>query len=258
MRAERLLGAIAEGRVAFGTGVHSPDPAIVEIIALAGYDWVSIVLEHAALTVEQIAVLQRAADSRGITTLIHVADAHDARIGPLLDEGVGGVIAPQLTSVADVKALVDLARFPPVGARGAAGGVRSADFGLVPYTQYVGEIDKSVAVGIVIETIEAVEDVEAIVAVEGVTLAFIGLMDLSQAYGVPGDFKHEKVRAAIDRIVAAGKEHGVTVGFSEYGYTAREVHDLGAGMILAPSSEYPFFTKALGRHLAEAKASLEA
>src|SRR5258707_590278 len=102
MRAQHLLKKFADDDVAFGTAVHSADPAIVEIMAIAGYDWVSIVLEHSSLTVERVATLQRAADTRGITTIVHVASAHDERIGPLLDEGVGGVVAPQVMSVDQV------------------------------------------------------------------------------------------------------------------------------------------------------------
>jgi 2-keto-3-deoxy-L-rhamnonate aldolase RhmA len=256
MRAQRLLGALAEGRVVFGTGVHSPDPAIVEIIDLAGYDWISVVLEHSTLTVEQVAVLQRAADVRGITTIVHVKDADDPRIGALLDEGIGGFVLTLVTTPEEVEAIVNGVRFPPRGARGASGGVRSADFGRTPFTEYTQRTDRETAVGIVIETTEAVEDIDRILAVDGLNFAYIGLTDLSQSMGLPGEFKHPDVRAAIERVVASGNKAGVTIGFAEYGYTAAEVYEIGGRMILAPSSDYPFFQRVLSRHLADAKASI--
>jgi 2-keto-3-deoxy-L-rhamnonate aldolase RhmA len=247
------MSALREGRPAFGTALHSADPAILEIAALVGYDWVSIILEHCALDLTEVATLQRAADSRGITTLIHVANAHDTRILPLLNEGVGGIVAPQVSDPADVAALVDEVRFPPLGQRGAASAVRSADYGLQPYTEYAQAANHSVAVGAIVESLAGVQAAEEIFAVPGLTFAYIGLMDLTQALGCPGEFRHPDVRATIERVIAAAQRHGIAIGLSEYGYSAAELLELGARMIITPSSEYAVLREGLRERLAQAR-----
>jgi 4-hydroxy-2-oxoheptanedioate aldolase len=256
-RAQHLLGVLGEDRIAFGTALHLSDPDLIEIVALAGYDWVTIPLEHAILSVGEIAALQRAADSRGITTLVHLASAGDERILPLLNSGVGGLVAPQVESPADVEALIRATRFPPLGERGAHSSVRSADYGAWPYPEYVAEVDRSVAIGVVIENAAAVEQLEAIMAVEGLDIAFLGLTDLAQALGVPDQFQHPSVQAAMKRTAAAAQQAGVVLAVSEYGHTPTELRALGARMILAPTSDYAFLLAAFREHLAHARREVE-
>jgi 4-hydroxy-2-oxoheptanedioate aldolase len=259
MSAERLLTALADGRRAFGIPLRTPDPAIVEIAAIAGYDWVSISLEHSALTVREVATLQRAADARGISTLVHMADAYDHRILALLDEGIGGVVAPHVTKASEVEALVSAARFPPLGHRGAAGVTRRADYGARPFAAYAEAADKLVVVGISIEDVEGVENVDSIFAVPGLTLTYIGLHDLTQSYGHPGEFRHPDVRDAVSHVVATAKKHGVAVGLSEKGFTIEELCELGANLIInAPAGEYSALLDALTSRLDQARAAADA
>jgi 4-hydroxy-2-oxoheptanedioate aldolase len=258
MRAERLLAALDSGKPAFGTAVHSPDPAIVEIAAIAGHDWVSIILEHCALTLADVGLLQRAADSRGISTVVHMSNAYDTRILPLLNEGVGGVVAPQVTRPEEASALVRAARFPPYGERGAAGGIRSADYGGRPISEHLASADESIVVGVILESHEAATRADEILAVQGLTFAYIGLTDLSHSVGAAGDFKHPRVRAAIETIVGAAHRHGVVVGLSEYGYTVEELLGLGARMIITPTSEYSVLLGGFSERLATARAMARA
>jgi 4-hydroxy-2-oxoheptanedioate aldolase len=259
MRGAKLLSVLAEeGRTAFGTAIHSADPALVEILALAGYDWVSIVVELASLTVPEISNLQRAADVHGLTTLVHLAGPDDARLVSMLDEGIGGVVTPGCERPEDVERIVNATRFPPAGNRGAAGGVRNAGFGSTPYAEYARHANADTVVGAIVETRAGMEAAAEIFAVPGLSLAYIGLLDLSQDLGVPGDFKHPSVRAAIECIVAAATAAGVPVGLSEYGFTAAELHAMGARAILSPSSEYPFIYKAFLERLTQARAAVGA
>lgn len=256
MSAERLLTTLAEGRVAFGIPLRSPDPAIVEIAAIAGYDWVAITIEHSSLTVREVAGLQRAADARGISTLIHLAAADDERALPLLDEGVGGVVAPQVESAGEVEGLVRMARFPPLGERGASGATRRSDFGARDYATYVREADRTVAVGAGIESGVGVENASAIVAVPGLTFVYVGLHDLSLSLGHPGEFDHPVVRDAVEHVSEVARTQGVALALAEKGYTIEELRALGASMIInAPAGEYTALLQALESRLTRARAA---
>lgn len=253
MRAERLLSALAEGRPAFGTVTHSADPAIVEIAGIVGHDWISITLEHAGLSGSEIASLVRTADVRGISTLVHVANATDLRILSLLDDGVGGVVAPHVETAAEAAALVQAARYPPLGGRGASGACRSSDYSARPYAEVAATANDSVAVGIVIETKQGVENADEILAVPGLNFVYIGLMDLSQSLGMTGDYKHQEVQAAAESVIARAHDHGVAVGLSAYGFTVPELLSMGARMITTPTSANSVLFKGFQAALAEAR-----
>jgi 4-hydroxy-2-oxoheptanedioate aldolase len=254
----RLLKTLSEGRRAFGIPIRSADPAIIEICAIAGYDWVSITLEHAALTVRDIAVMQRAADARGITTLIHLAEPHDHRTLALLDEGVGGVVGVHVEDAAEAQDLVHAARFPPLGERGAAGVTRRADYGAKSYASYTAEADAAVAVGVVIETKAGIENAAEILAVEGLSLVYVGFNDLSQSYGIPFEFTHPTLREAVEHVIECAHKNGVAVGLSEKGFTIEELCDLGVDMIInAPAGEYAALLQTLTSRLEQARATAD-
>lgn len=256
MSAERLLKALDAGRRPFGLIVRSADPAIVEIAAIAGYDWVSINLEHSALTIREVTVLQRAADARGISTLVHFAEVNDHRMLALLDEGIGGIVAPHITQRSEAEALVRTAKFPPVGHRGANGITVRSDYGAKPYGPYVIEADRNVAVGVNIEDKEGVENAEDILSVPGLRITFIGLHDLSTSLGHAGEFTHPEVREAVTHIIAAAHKNGIAVNLSEKSFTIQEICELGADMIIpAPMAEYAALLDTLTLEVARARAA---
>jgi 4-hydroxy-2-oxoheptanedioate aldolase len=231
MRATRLLEVLAAGETALGISLHLSDPAVVEIAALAGFDWVTIALEHAPLSVRDVLTLQLAADVRGVTLLVLVEQPDDPRILPLINAGVGGIVLAHATDAAAVQRLVSTVRFPPVGDRGAAGGVRSADYGAEPYADYVRDVDKSVCVGLVIEDRTGLDNAAEILAVEGVDFAYVGLQDLAQSFGYPGEVGHPRVREAIANVADLARGTGTYLAVSQYTYELQELHELGVRLI---------------------------
>lgn len=256
MSARHLLDALQENRPVFGTALRTGDPAIVEIVAIAGYDWVSITLEHSTLSVADIGLLQRAADARAITTLIHMPRPDDPRILQLLDDGVGGIVGCNVESGEEAAAWVRACRFPPLGERGAAGVVRRADYGAIPFGQFTAQADAEVAVGVVIETVAGVERAAEIIATPGITFAYVGLHDLTLSLGCPGDFRDPRALAAVERVIALAHEHDVVVGLSEKGYTARELWDLGVRMLITPTGEYAVLMEGYRAKIDAARASI--
>lgn len=231
MRAERLLGRLESGEMAFGAVIHLADPAAVEIAAIAGFDWVSIPVEHAMLDLQDLTTIQLAADARGVTTLLHIADPDDPRILPLVNLGVGGVVLAHAVTASEVERMVHIARFPPVGDRGAHKAVRSADYGNRAYEEYIASIDRSVVLGVAIEDPTGIENAGEILAVPGLDLAFVGLQDLAQSLGRPGDFRHPSVREAIAHVVAEARATGTYIAVSQYTYEIPELRDLGVRMV---------------------------
>jgi len=253
----RLRETLSSGGIGVGIGVHSADPDLLDIIGGAGFDWVSIVMEHASVTVDQVAVLQRIADLHRMTTLIHVNHPEDHRIVPLLNAGVGGVVCPDVTRPEQAQRLVQESRFPPVGHRSAHGSIRAARYGQVPYEDFVTTTDAGVWVGIGLESAEAIADADRILAIEGLSVVFVGILDLTHSLGVPGDFRHPDVRGAISSVVRIARRRGLVVGLSEYGYSLEELAAMGARIVMSPPSDFGFLRKQLDSHLLATRQTLE-
>jgi 2-keto-3-deoxy-L-rhamnonate aldolase RhmA/NAD(P)-dependent dehydrogenase (short-subunit alcohol dehydrogenase family) len=132
---------------------------------------------------------------RGKTqALVRVAENSPAAIGEALDLGAAGVIVPLIETLADAKAAVAAAKYPPQGRR-SAGGIRPN----LNFKEYARAANKSLLVGVMIETSLGLKNAAAIAAVPGVDLVFIGPGDLSLSLGVFPDLgpKHEAAMQAI-------------------------------------------------------------
>ena len=142
--------------------------------------------------------------------VVRVAENSPAAIGEVLDLGAAGVIVPLIETVAEAKAAVASAKYPPEGRR-SAGGVRPH----LGFTEYVAAANKSLLVGVMIETERGLKNAAAIAAVPGVDLVFIGPGDLSMSLGVFPDLgpKHE---AALLAILAAARKSKTACGLFTY------------------------------------------
>jgi 4-hydroxy-2-oxoheptanedioate aldolase len=212
MRSNTTRGKLASGEPVAGLIVPVAAPVLVDLAALAGFDYVLIDTEHGHLGFEAAEHLVRAAEAAGITPLVRASHNAPAEILRLLDIGAQGVMVPQVSSAADAEAAVRAVKFHPRGNRGLAGS-RAAAYGLTgSMADYVVHANRETMVLALIEDIRALEDFEAILAVEGIDVLFIGASDLAQSMGYPGRPDHPRVRAAIDRIIAQGVAASRIVG----------------------------------------------
>jgi staphyloferrin B biosynthesis citrate synthase len=245
---------IADGVPTVGIGIHLSDAAIVELSAFAGFDWVSLTLENSTLSMADCAAMQRAADASGIPLLVHVPRADDSRILPLLHTGVNGIVLSRARTRAEVEMLVGVCRYPPVGERGAHPGVRSDGYGAIDYDTFVREADDALFVGIAIEDVEGVGNADEILSTPGLTMAWVGLYDLSHSLGVPNDLRHPRVMEALAGVVETAKRHNIPIGLPGYQHGFAELRDLGATLVMSPGNDYTFLGKALKAHVDSARA----
>lgn len=200
---------LKSGEPLFGAFVNIESPTTVELLAVAGMDFLMIDGEHAPIGPAQAVAMVRAAEARRIPILARVGENTQQVMAKYLDAGAIGTMTPMVSSAAQARRVVDSVKYPPVGKRGLAG-VRVNDF--VPDPDYVATANEATVVVVQIETADGIERADEIVATEGVDVVFLGPSDLSVALGVPGQPKHPSVLAMIEalteKIVAAGKAAG--------------------------------------------------
>lgn len=198
----------ARSEILAGTFLGLGSPLAAEVVAIAGFDWVAVDLEHGAGG-ELDALHQLQAIARTPAAgFVRVESASGARIAHALDAGADGVIVPQVSSAAEAAEVVAACRYG--GARGVARFNRAWHWGTRPGT--LGEADERVTCCIQIERMDALEDVDAIAAIDGVDVLFLGPADLGHALGVAGPADNPDLLAAGARIAEAAERHGKAAG----------------------------------------------
>lgn len=196
----------AQGFV-LGTFLEIPSPQLVELLGLAGFDFVVVDREHGAIGLEKTEELIRAAASTGICPMVRVTHCDLVAIRQPLDMGAAGVHVPQIHSAEMARQAVRSATFYPKGDRGLQPFVRGASYRSYPTAEFLQQTNESIVVVLHIEGTQGVAAFEEIAAVEGVDVAFLGPYDLSQSLGIPGmvhsPLVRERMRAIIDK--AQGK-----------------------------------------------------
>ena len=205
-----LAAAVRAGTPLLGTFIGGASPVAAEVCAAAGVDWVLLDLEHGTGGEEQVRDVVPAAASYGVPTVVRVESAARIRMGRVLDAGAAGIMLPRMNTAEEVAEAVRHLRYPPDGDRGVATYNRACRFGLDP-----GALDRANAevLGVVqIESAIAVGNAGAIAALDGVDVLFVGPRDLSHDLGVPGDLTAPAFTEALERVLAAGRQHGKACG----------------------------------------------
>jgi len=189
------------------TFVSIPRVEIVEMLADAGFDAVILDLEHGPYGIQSVSPLIAAAHGRGIAAIVRVADDRAQGIGAALDAGADGIVVPHVNTAAQAHAVIDAARFPPDGQRGANPWVRAGAYGTD--RRFFDEANDRVAVIGMVEGVDGVANLDEILAVPGLDGVFIGPVDLSSSLGVPGQTEHPDVVQTVADIVRRGANAGV-------------------------------------------------
>jgi 2-dehydro-3-deoxyglucarate aldolase len=180
-----------------GSWMQIPSSSIAEIMGQAGYDWVVVDMEHGAISVHQIPDLFRAIELGNTLPLVRLAQGSPKDCKQALDAGAGGVIIPMIESAEQLKKVRDVIRWPPAGKRGVAFS-RANLFGK-KFDEYIEEAQKPLLVAM-IEHINAIDALDAILEVEGLDAILIGPYDLSASMGLTSKFEANKYLDIIQTI----------------------------------------------------------
>ncbi|MFC5499269.1 HpcH/HpaI aldolase/citrate lyase family protein [Caenimonas terrae] len=198
---------LRRGDTLVGSFVKTPTLHATEILAQVGYDFVVIDAEHAPLDRSHIDVMLYAARAGGIAGLVRVPAISD--ILSALDCGAVGVLVPHVDSPERAREAAAASRYRN-GRRGYSGATRSSNYGGGSVWSNVDAQDAQTTVIAMIEDPQAVEQIEAIAAVDGIDAFFIGRGDLTVAYGA-GRADDPVIVDAVRRISDAGRAAGKAV-----------------------------------------------
>jgi 4-hydroxy-2-oxoheptanedioate aldolase len=203
----RLKHKLAAGEVALVGGNYESADLIDLVGSLGVIDGVWIDMEHSPVTWAGLADMSRAADLWGMSSIVRVRDNDPTIISLTLGEGIDGIIVPHVNTKAEAERVVDAAKFDPIGHRGTSGGRKS--YGR---SDHYAIANDETFVAVMIEDIQAIENLTEILTVPHIDVFFVARHDLSQSMGLlhdPGNPKLlETYDWAIDQIAAAGRTIG--------------------------------------------------
>ncbi len=199
----KLKDRFSQNKLTIGTWMTLANPAIAEIFTNAGYDWIAIDLEHSVISIREAAELIRVIDLNGGVPLVRLSSNDDVQIKRVMDAGAHGIIVPMVNTAEEARRAVSSVRYPPEGTRGV-GLARAQGYGN-SFETYFDRSNKEIIVIVQVEHIDAVNNLEAILAVDGVDGYFIGPYDLSCSLGIPGQFEHPLMKEALLKIHKIGQ-----------------------------------------------------
>ena len=192
-----------------GTIVTLSDPQAAEVLAGSGFDWLFLDGEHAPLGTMHIVRLLQTVQGRCFCA-VRIPGTQEAFIKQALDSGADGIIVPRVNNLEMVQQVVRHAKYPPLGER-SVGVSRAQGFGR-QFAEYVKTANARTAVIVQIEHRDGVENIDAILGVQGVDAVFIGPYDLSASLGKIGRLSDPAVVDCIQRVRDRCLEKKVPVG----------------------------------------------
>lgn len=194
-----------------GSWITIGDPSIAEIMAKSGFDWLTVDMEHSAITLHEAQQLIQVIELSGCVPLVRVGNNDPNLIKRVMDAGAHGVIVPMVNNAKDAELAVKAVKYPPIGTRGV-GLARAQGYG-VDFEKYKYWVERESIVIVQIEHIDAVNNIEEIILTEGVDGFIIGPYDLSGSLGIPGEFNDPKVTKSLEKVKKAAKKANIISGF---------------------------------------------
>ncbi|CAN5746683.1 4-hydroxy-2-oxoheptanedioate aldolase [soil metagenome] len=225
-----LKAGLRERRRLAGFWLSLGSPAVAELAAQSGIDWLLIDMEHAPTDLAEVADQLRAAQAGAVGVAVRLPFSEPVIVKRLLDIGAQNLMFPMIGTAEEARAAVSWTRYPPGGIRGISATVRANAYGR--QKDYLARYSGEQCVIVQVETPQAMANIPEIAAVEGVDAVFIGPGDLAASMGHAGDPAAPEVQAAIaegvERIHAAGLPAGI-LGYGEA--AARAYFDLGCEFV---------------------------
>lgn len=211
MKDQRLKEKLKNRKNTIGSWITIGHQSIVDILAEAGFEWLTIDLEHTVIDFNETQILISSIQSHGMAALVRVNKNEEVVIKRVLDAGADGIIVPMVCSKEEAKMAVDFANYPPLGKRGV--GLNRAQrygFGFEEYKTWVNE---NLVIIAQIEHIDGVNNIEEIIQIKGIDGIIIGPYDLSGSLGIPGKYNEPIVKEALRKVEQVCLTHKKSMGY---------------------------------------------
>ncbi|MCH2320565.1 MAG: aldolase/citrate lyase family protein [SAR202 cluster bacterium] len=208
LRKNNIIENMTRGAISYGCKFNSPSSEQIELLGIAGYDFVIFDGEHGSFTLSDLEDQCRVAQMANLTPVGMVPNVELSTIHSFLERGVMGIHGPNITTPQDAQKLAEGCRYAPEGRRSLSFS-RATHFGFgPPRPEYMAHANSQIIVIALIEHIDALQHLDDIIAVEGIDLYSVGPKDLAQSMGLPGQMEHPDVLNFISTVQKSVRSAG--------------------------------------------------
>ncbi len=212
MRVNPVKAALKAGKTVVGCGLGATaSTTVVRVLANAGFDFLFIDTEHTQIDRSTLVDVVQTARLAGISPIVRPGDTEYDLIAGMLDTGADGLIVPRVESKEQAERMVSYSKFPPLGVRGC-GTTATLDFKSEDWRLALPWLNEQMLLAPQVESMKAIDALDDILTVPGIDVILVGPLDLSINLGIPGQFTDAKFVAAVDRVIAICKAHGIVSG----------------------------------------------
>lgn len=213
MKTNHVRAKLKNGEPSIGTWLTLPTPFSARQLAGVGFDWLTVELEHSPTNWETAAQCFLEIAAGGVAPLTRLPWNTGENIKRALDLGAWGVIVPMVNSKAEAEAVVEGARYYPMGNRSVGGQLHAISFGTAPATYYERANDE-VLVIVMAEHVRGIENLDEILSVPGIDAVFIGPNDLHKSMGLKPSFEsdHPQFVQALEHVRKTATKYGIAPG----------------------------------------------
>ncbi len=213
MKPNRFPQILAAGNVPVGHMIMEFNTrGMGRMLGVAGLDFVVIDMEHASFSTADVANFIAWTHAVEVAPFVRVPQIEYHLIARILDAGALGVMVPNVKTAAEARAIVDAAKYAPLGQRGVALGGALTGFRGVDPPQFLDESNRNTTVICQIESEEGLENLEGIAGTKGVDVLWVGHFDLTNSMGIPGQFDDQRFVDGLEKVVATARKHGLGAG----------------------------------------------
>jgi len=200
------------GTNVIGTWSSLSSSNVVNVLGTTGLDFVVIDMEHGSMSFETVENMVRAAESTGISPIVRVWDDQEQTLLRALETGARSIMVPHISTAEDAERIAKCCKYYPVGNRGLSPYTRLHEFTHENIQDSLQNENKETLVGILVEGEQGLANLSDIVKVEGIDLIYLGLFDICQSVGLPGQLNHPKVLNEIKRCCELIQSNGIAAG----------------------------------------------
>jgi 2-keto-3-deoxy-L-rhamnonate aldolase RhmA len=213
MKPNRFKQVLVEGKVPLGHMVlEFGTRGLARMLEVAGLDFVVVDMEHSGFSAANIADLMAWFKATPVAPFVRVPQIQYHFIARTLDAGALGIMVPNVKDGVEARAIVDAAKYGPLGQRGVVLGETHTDFQSVNPREFMDYSNENTTIICQIESQAGLDNLEEIATTPGVDVLWVGHFDLSQSLGIPGQFHHPKFLEALKRVVDTAHRHNLGAG----------------------------------------------
>jgi 4-hydroxy-2-oxoheptanedioate aldolase len=213
MDIKNLRKNLQQGKIVVGSEVNEVrSPAIAEVYAAAGLDFIVVDMEHTSFTISEASQIYRMARNCGIAPLVRIPAIEYEVICRNLDQGARGIVVPRITSAEEIHQVIEIMKYPPKGKRGLYPGGTAVGYCPTTPADFIRDQNDTTLLIVQIENQQAVQNLDSILSIPGIDVILIGPADLSLSIGHPCEFLRENVLSLMRKVIQRCRDYKIPSG----------------------------------------------